>query len=350
MPKILVVDDEPQLLFSLREFLSLNGYDVSVAESGFEALREMAEARPDLIISDIMMQDMDGHEFHRRVRALTGGNVPLLFLTAKSGLDDKLAGLRDGADDYLTKPFDPQELCVRVSNILSRVEQTRVQEKSDFDALRARTLARLAAQLREPIDELNELLEELTQSQARAPLERQRGRLQRSLEVARTLATLVDDLQWASADDVEQPLTWESVRIAPIVRRSAAAASRMAAQKQVQVSITCGGLLSGVVNEAAIIRSLSGLLEAAVELASPGGQVSVMARRARDRGLEFVVTESTPHPSGQPQPEHVSDALELARHVAQGHNGKLDVQQTRDGRQRYLLWVPGRAPQPARVS
>lgn len=350
MPRILVVDDEPQLLFTLRELLTLNGYDVAIAESGFDALREMAEARPDLIISDIMMQDMDGHEFHRRVRALTGGSIPLLFLTAKSGLDDKLAGLRDGADDYMTKPFDPQELCVRVANILNRVEQTRAQEKSDFETLRARTLARLATQLREPVDELNELLGELAQARPSLGMEAQRGRLRRALDAARRLAELVDDMQWASADDVEQPLTWEPVRIAPIVRRSAAAASRMAAQKQVQVSITCGGLLSGIVNEAAIIRSLSGLLEAAVELAPPGGQVSVMARRAQDRGLEFVVTESSPHPSSQNQSQRLSDALDLARHVAQGHHGKLDVQQTRDGRQRYLIWVPGRAPQSARVS
>jgi DNA-binding response OmpR family regulator len=350
MPRILIVDDEPQLLFSIQEYLSHNGYDVFTAESGSEALKGMVEARPDLIISDIMMQDMDGHEFHRRVRALTGGSIPLLFLTAKSGLDDKLAGLRDGADDYMTKPFDPQELCARVATILNRVQQTRAKDRSDFDALRARTLARLASQLRQPVEDVNKQLDALAQARLANDPETQRVSLRRAIEAAHTLSELVDDLQWASADDIEQPFTWEPVRIAPIVRRSAASASRQAAAKKVQVSITCGGLLSGIVNEAAITRTLAGLLEAVVELAPQGGQVSVMARRAQDRGLEFIVTEGSSHANARGNPERLADALDLARHVAQGHHGKLDVQQTRDGRQSYMLWVPGRAPQAARAS
>ncbi len=345
MTRILIVDDEPQLLFSLGELLTLEGYDVATAESGFEALQEIAKERPDLIISDIMMQDMDGHEFHRRVRALTGDRIPLLFLTAKSGLDDRLESLRHGADDYMTKPFAPEELCARVASILNRVQQTRLQEQADFEAVRARTMARLAAELREPLDELNTQLKQLTQVRLSTDPASYEASMQRTLKAAQTLSELVDDLQWASADDVEQSLAGEPVRIAPIVRRSAAAASRKAAAKNVQVSITCGGLLSGVVNQGAIVRSLSGLLEAVVELAPEGGQVSVMARRAQDRGLEFIVTESSPHPNNHGQPQQLADALDLARHVAQGHHGKLDIQQTQDGRQRYVLWVPGRAPQ-----
>ncbi len=349
MPRVLVVDDEPQLLFSIREYLSASGYDVITAESGPEALKELADSRPDLIISDIMMQDMDGHEFHRRVQALTGGNIPLLFLTAKSGLEDKLAGLRDGADDYMTKPFDPQELCARIATILNRVKQTQVHEKASFETLRARTLSRLASQLREPLDVLCRNLDTLADARVSGDPDVQRMSLRRAIEAAHTLAEVVDNLQWASADDAEQPLTWEPVRIAPIVRRSAAAAARKAAAKKVQVSITCGGLLSGIVNEAAITRTLAGLLEAVVELAPQGGQVSVMARRAQDRGLEFIVTEGSPHVNGQGYPERLADALDFARHVARGHNGKLDVQQTRDGRQRYMIWVPGRTHQGARA-
>lgn len=350
MPDILVVNDEPQLLATLQELLALHGYDVTTAESGAEALKQVVNSPPDLIIADVTMRDTDGHEFLRRARTLTGARVPLLLLASQSGLTERLASLGEGADGYVTKPLHPQELVTRISTILTRVEQTRARERADLDAFRSQTLARLTARLRDPVQALARELDDLSSERLGGNPDAQRVHLRRAIEYAHILCELVDDLQWASADDLDQGLSWETVRIAPIVRRSAASASRQAAAKNVRMNITCGGLLSGVLNEAAIIRALTKLLEAVVAMAPTGGQVSIMARRAQDQGLEFVITEDSLCSNGHSAAEGLRDALDRARHVVRAHHGKLDVQQTRDGRQSYVLWLPGRAHRTGRAA
>ncbi len=350
MPSILVVDEEPKLLFSLQKLLARNSHSVVAAKSGSEGLKHLLASTPDLILAGSKMQDMEGKAFCRRVRALTGGRVPLLVLTTNGGMEDKLAYLRDGADDYMTHPFDPQELLARVEAILSRVDQSRASERADLDAVRSRTLSRLASELRVPVQELTEHLDKLSSARLLGDERVQRASLRSAIEIAHTLSELVDDLEWASAGDVDYSLPREPVRIAPIVRRAAASAARQAVPKNVRLSITCGGLLSGMVNEGAIIRSLASLLEAVIELAPPDGQVSIMARRAPDRGLEFVITEGQVMTNGQGRAENLDDAVHLTRHVALGHHGKFDIQEMHDGRHSYVLWVPGRSSGASRVA
>jgi DNA-binding response OmpR family regulator len=350
MPSILVVDEEPKLLFSLQKLLARNDHRVLAAESGSEGLKQLLASSPDLVLAGSKMQDMEGKAFCRRVRALTGGSVPLLVLTSNGSIEDKLAYLRDGADDYMSHPFDPQELLARVEAILSRVDQSRASERADLDAVRSRTLSRLASQLSAPVQELSEHLDNLSTARLIGDQAAQRTSLRSAIELAHTLSELVDDLEWASAGHVDHSLPREPVRIAPIVRRAAASAARQAVPKNVRLNITCGGLLSGMVNEGAIIRSLASLLEAVIELAPTDGQVSIMARRAPDRGLEFVITEGHVASNGHGRPENLDDALRLTRHVALGHHGKFDIEQLRDGRHSYVLWVPGRSPGASRVA
>lgn len=115
---ILVVDDEPRIAEAVTMNLELEGYQVSCASNGQEALRKVAEELPDLIILDIMMPDMDGFETLQRIRELS--NVPVIMLTVKGGETDKVKGLELGADDYVTKPFSPKELVSRVKAALRR--------------------------------------------------------------------------------------------------------------------------------------------------------------------------------------------------------------------------------------
>ncbi len=118
-PHILVVDDDPKITSFLRRALVLEGYEVTVANGGTEALRFIAERVPDLLILDIMMPQMDGLEVCRRVRA-TGEDLPVLMLTAKDTIQDRVRGLDTGADDYLVKPFALEELLARVRALLRR--------------------------------------------------------------------------------------------------------------------------------------------------------------------------------------------------------------------------------------
>jgi DNA-binding NarL/FixJ family response regulator len=129
MPKrLLVVDDEPNLLRAVAACLKTESYEVSTARSGYEALMQLAESVPDLIISDIRMPGMDGYKLARRLRGSPRtALVPIVFLTAKDETADRIEGFRAGIDAYLTKPFEPEELIAVVNAILQRVERTHSQ-------------------------------------------------------------------------------------------------------------------------------------------------------------------------------------------------------------------------------
>ena len=129
MPKrLLVVDDEPNLLRAVAACLKAEAYEVSTARSGHEALLQLAESLPDLIISDIRMPGMDGYKLARQLRGSPRtALVPIVFLTAKDETADRIEGFRAGIDAYLTKPFEPEELIAVVNAILHRVERTHSQ-------------------------------------------------------------------------------------------------------------------------------------------------------------------------------------------------------------------------------
>jgi two-component system OmpR family response regulator len=117
--QVLVVDDEPSIVDAVATALRYEGFDVRVAGTGRSALSAAQEAPPDLIVLDVMLPDLDGLEVTRRLRA-DGIKVPILFLTARDSIDDKLAGLAIGGDDYVTKPFSLAEVVARTRAILRR--------------------------------------------------------------------------------------------------------------------------------------------------------------------------------------------------------------------------------------
>lgn len=124
MTKILVVEDEPNLRKLLEVIIGKEGYQVATLDDGEAALEQIASFGPDLIISDVMMPRMDGLEFCRKVRAMPQfQQIPFVFLTAKDEPTDKYQGFREGADDYVVKPFDPVELLFRIEAHLRRSRQ-----------------------------------------------------------------------------------------------------------------------------------------------------------------------------------------------------------------------------------
>ena len=117
--KILVIDDDRALRDALRRSLSLSGYDVEVAENGQHGLSQVAAGDPDAIVLDVGMPGIDGLDVCRRLRD-TGNRVPVLMLTARDAVSDRIEGLDAGADDYLVKPFDVGELRARIRALLRR--------------------------------------------------------------------------------------------------------------------------------------------------------------------------------------------------------------------------------------
>lgn len=123
---ILLIDDDKNICNIIRMYLEKDGYDVEIAGDGVEGLRKFDERKPDLILLDIMMPGKDGWEVIREVRAK--GNVPCIMLSAKGETFDKVLGLELGADDYITKPFEPKELLARVKALLRRIKETQEED------------------------------------------------------------------------------------------------------------------------------------------------------------------------------------------------------------------------------
>ncbi len=128
---ILVVDDERKIRDLVRSYLEREGYAVLAVDSGQRALETVERANPDLVVLDLMLPDLTGEEVARSIRSHS--DVPIIMLTAKAGEDDRVAGLRLGADDYLVKPFSPRELVARVEAVLRRASGTQVAGAMSFD-------------------------------------------------------------------------------------------------------------------------------------------------------------------------------------------------------------------------
>ena len=189
--RILVVDDEPKIVQLVRDYLERAGFAVSTARDGNEALMRAHRERPDLIVLDLGLPQLDGLEVTRRLRRDSG--VPIIMLTARDDETDKVVGLELGADDYVTKPFSPRELEARVRAVLRR--QTR---DAEAEVLRAGDLTLDIPRLR---TEVSGRLVELTATefQLLTALVRQPGRVF-------TRAQLLDAIHGVAFDSYERAI------------------------------------------------------------------------------------------------------------------------------------------------
>jgi len=119
--KVLIVDDEPTIVEVVGRYMERAGYETYSAGDGPAAVREAERNRPDLVVLDVMLPGFDGIEVMRQLHARRGPRVPVILLTARGEESDRLVGLRDGADDYVVKPFSPAELVARVDAVMRRV-------------------------------------------------------------------------------------------------------------------------------------------------------------------------------------------------------------------------------------
>jgi len=204
---ILIVDDEKNLLLGISRVLQRSGYKVFVASTGLEGIDLARGQHPDIILSDIGMPPPNGFELRKILsESEDTANIPFIFVTAKSSQEDKLHGLELGADDYITKPFDVQELLARVQAVLRRVEKGRQAGKNEADQkvelLRKAISANLTHELRTPLGQIMMSLQTVIRqrSQEKEPVDLDWS-IQAALNSAVRLKQLVNDLILLSTID-----------------------------------------------------------------------------------------------------------------------------------------------------
>jgi two-component system sensor histidine kinase/response regulator len=151
-PTLLLVDDDLAILEGVADLLELHGYNVITATGGCEALQAMHEQVPDLVISDIMMREMDGYEFYEEVRKNPAWTMlPFIFLTARGQTIDIRRGHSLGADAYLTKPFEPEDLLIAIRARLKRMDDIRDVTRADVDQVKQQLMTIFSHELRTPL-------------------------------------------------------------------------------------------------------------------------------------------------------------------------------------------------------
>lgn len=145
---VLLVDDDDAIITTLNTFLELSGYKVIIARNGEDALQKVEEILPDIVVLDVLMPRMNGRDALRKLRK-DGNWIPVILLTQLSGTAERIMALQEGADDYLNKPFDPQELVARIQTVLRRTHQTGI-ARQDVRCLQSKliTLDRLARRVK----------------------------------------------------------------------------------------------------------------------------------------------------------------------------------------------------------
>jgi DNA-binding response OmpR family regulator len=150
MPRILVVDDEPSILRLVTATLEPHGYEIITADNGLDALVSAKSKKPDLVLLDIMMPNMDGNEVRKRLHAdAATKDIPIVHLSAVGDFQQQLSALEDGSADYITKPFDPKELRQRVADMLDPAKREQMKREHDRKAGKTHAIVDIMRRKRE---------------------------------------------------------------------------------------------------------------------------------------------------------------------------------------------------------
>jgi len=350
-PTILIIDDEPALLMGLAATIKRHGYDVVTASDGNDGLQKAKAARPDLILSDVMMPPPNGFELRRLMNLDPDlASTPFIFLTARSNVEDRVSGMREGADDYIVKPFATQELLARIEAVLRRVqteqargrEQMRMKAQQEMDRLRYEILQNFHHELRTPLVNIMMPLELAANNRFSDPEEQSRF-LQVALSNADRLESLVTDLILLSNIDhgdlntIRQPIDVDMHIITPARKRLE---RYQAKGLEFFVDVSEPGKITAPRRE--FIHAVLHLVDNAFKFSFDKGQVSLNVKPGLDGGVSIIVQDEGPGiPSGLREKvferfyqvsqgdnreyEGLGLGLTIARAVFQSLNGDIQI-------------------------
>jgi len=322
---ILIIDDEPALLLGLSAKIKRQGYQVVTASNGSEGLLKAKEVLPDLILSDVMMPPPNGFE----LRKLMGqdphlASIPFIFLTARSGVEDRVSGIRDGADDYITKPFETEELFARIEAVLRRVsvarergrEEMRASAQQDMEQLKREILQNFQHEMRTPLSNIIMPLELVVNRKFEDPGE-QIQFVRTALSSVDRLESLVTDfilltnIDHGDLNRIRQRVDNNNHILLPIQKRLA---RYQAKQLDFVYDIKGEGEIAAPRRE--FTHALVHLIDNACKFSPQGGKVKFFLQIGRNGGAAIVVEDEGP---GIPT-ELQEKVLERYYQISQGDN------------------------------
>jgi len=369
-PTILIVDDEPALLLGLAATIRRQGYSVITAVDGNDGLRKAREALPDLILSDVMMPPPNGFEL-RRLMSLDSdlASIPFIFLTARSNVEDRVSGIREGADDYITKPFVTEELLARIEAVFRRVktEQARGREQmktiaqQDLNNLRNEILQNFHHELRTPLTNILMPLELAANNRFSGP-EEQSKFINIALSNADRLESLVTDLIVLSNIDhgnlntIRQTIDVDLHILAPVRKRLERYRTK---ELEFITDISQEGKITAPRRE--FIHAVVHLMDNAFKFSFDKGQVSLNVRPGWNGGVDIMVQDEGPGISTELREkiferfyqasqgdsreyEGLGVGLNIARAVFQSLKGNVEVLDSPKGC-RVHAFIPDSAPE-----
>jgi len=301
MPKkqILVVEDQDLLLMAIRDVLEMEGYQVITAGDGVEGLQVMERFVPDLIVADISMPRMDGYKFFEVVHSRPEWvPIPFVFLTARAEKEDRLRGKAMGAEDYLVKPFDPQELLVVVRSRIGRAEAIREATEGEFEDLKQQIITLLSHELRTPLTSVYGYTELALEDAAGLPSSEFQQYLVGIRRGADRLRTLVEDLLLIIRLDTGQLerefrlLATLRHNLGEIVTRTVNLYTAQAAREKIDLEIDIAPNLPPVlIYENFFTDALGRLLDNAIKFSRGKGSRVTVSVKSDDDGVEIAVAD-----------------------------------------------------------
>ena len=297
---ILIIDDEPAIRLGLAATIRRYGYSVITAVNGDDGFLKARQSLPDLIVSDVMMPDLNGFEKKKQMSVdPLLASIPFIFLTARAAAEDRVAGMRDGADDYVTKPFVTEELMARIEAVLRRVkteqergrEQVKQATRDEMDKLRKEVLQNFSHELRTPLGNVMMSLDVVVNNKFKTP-EEQNEFLRIAHSSADRLETLVADIILLADIDqnnlnlIRQTVDMEHHVLAPIKRRLA--------RYQVKgLNFVHDISLSGVIKapRREFAQSLMHLADNAFKFSPPRGVVKLVVKPSENGGAVITIQD-----------------------------------------------------------
>ena len=297
--KILVVEDHDLLLLAIRDILEVEGYTVLTAIDGIEALKMMEEITPDLIVADIMMPRMNGYELFQAVRERpTWVPIPFIFLTAKAEKEDRLKGKAMGAEDYITKPFDPEELVVAVRAKLGRSQAIRVASEREFEDLKQQIITLLSHELRTPLTSVYGYTELALEEATDMPTPEFQNFLMGIKKGADRLTNLVEDLLLLVRLDTGhvkkefEVLGSVEENLSEVITHAALNHQALADSKGLRLKMDVSDQLPPArIYDTFVIDILSRLIDNAIKFSRDEGATITVSAQATDDYIEIAVQD-----------------------------------------------------------